>query len=81
MNKFAFHINTILPDDTLKDVKKLRRIIMQDLNIMISMQDTYLLWSVIGEDFYEDKLAIPGITIQDYLKEKMREHGTIIYGG
>ena len=46
MDKFAFHIRTIVPEDTLKDIRKLREIIMKDLNIMISMQDTYLLWSV-----------------------------------
>lgn len=79
MEKFAFHVQSIVSEETLADIKWLRETIMQEYDIKISMQDAYLLWTCISDDFYDHMLVVPtGLTTKEYIREKMSEYGCII---
>ena len=82
MKEFIFNPNTIVPSNRLDDVKEIRRFIIFEMNIQISLQDTYLFWDRVSDDWDAGWLSIDahyeGMSREEFILIKMREHGHII---
>lgn len=84
MDRFVFSPTVVIPADCIEESKKLREFIMKDMHIMISLVDTYLLWSYISNYDTSDSHLHYGrkyedSTFEELIREAMSTYGCIVH--
>lgn len=84
MEHFVFKSTVVIPECYMEDVYNLRNFIITEMNIQISLKDTYLLWSAVSEDWDAGWLSITAHyedqTRGEFLRDCMERHGRIFEG-
>lgn len=82
MKKFILCNNNHIPPIHMKDTKELQEFIKSNMDIDISLQDTYLLWDSISDSWDAVWLDInihpEGETREEFLKREMCKRGYLV---
>ena len=82
MKRFIYDHVADIPDNRLEDVLRLRHFIMNNLNIDISVADTYRFWDSVSSSWSAGWLYIDThytcMTREEFLLGELQKYGTII---
>lgn len=82
MQLFQFKFESMVPESYREDVRELQRFILDNLDIHISLTDTYLFWETVSDSWSASWLCITAHyehqTREEFLLDKLNEFGCVI---
>ena len=82
MKRFVFKREKVVPDARIDDCRELRKFIRNNLNVEISLRDTYDFWCKVSESWSAGWLYIDthyeGYTREEFLLEMLERYGVLI---